>query len=191
MPASSPLALAPRGSPSGGSSDDSPPPASIPTRLAEALERVAASLAELVATLRAHDATSAERHEAILREVDHLRGAIDEIRLGPTRLAETRRQADQEASLARVRTEAEASAAQAIARERERTAQAEAHAQALQAQLAAAKARQSARRAWWEVVRDVARAAGKWVASPAGAASVASLGGGLVGWLLSRLGGAP
>lgn len=191
MPASSPLALAPRGSPSGGSSDDSPPPASIPTRLAEALERVAASLGEVSATLRAHDLTSSERHAAIIREVDRVREAVDEMRLAPSHLAESRRQADQEASLARVRTEAEASAAQAIARERERAAQAETHAQALQAQLAAAKARQSARRAWWEVVRDVARAAGKWVASPAGAAVVSALGTALAGWLLSRLGVAP
>lgn len=191
MPASTPLALAPRSPPSGGSSDDSPPPSVIPTRLAEALERVAASLGELVATLRAHDATSAERHEAILREVDHLRGAIDELRLGPSQLAETRRLADQEASLSRVRAEAEAAAARTISQARERTAQAEAHAQALQAQLAAAKARQSARRAWWEVVRDVARAVGKWVVSPGGAAVVASLGTALVGWLLSRLGVEP
>jgi len=163
----------------------------IPTRLAEALERVAASLAELVATLRAHDATSAERHEAILREVDHLRGAVDELRLGPSHLAEVRRQADQEASLARARTEAEASVALAVAQARERTAQAEAHAQALQAQLAAVKARSSAVRSFWEVVRDCARAVGRWVSSPAGAALVASAGTALFGWLLHSLGVQP
>lgn len=191
MPPSSPLALAPRGSPSGGSSDDSPPPASIPTRLAEALERVAASLAELVATLRAHDATSSERHEAILREVDHLRGAIDELRLGPTHLAEARRRADQEVSLARVRTEADAAAAQVIAEVREKLAQAEAHAQALEAKLSAEKARRSAARALWEVVRDVARTAAKWVSSPGGAALVASVATALGGWILHQLGVPP
>ena len=190
MPPSLPLALAPRGSPSGGSSDDSPPPV-ISTRLAEALERVAASLGEVSATLSAHDRTSAERHEAILREVDHLRGAIDELRLGPTHLAEARRQADQEASLARVRTETEAAGLQALASVREKLAQAEAHAQALEAKLSAEKARRSAARAIWEVVRDVARAAGKWVSSPAGAALVASVVTALGGWILHQLGVTP